>query len=131
MKFTSNTTFAFCLFILFSLNLSAATFTSAKSGNWNSSNTWVESGFPSSSDDIIILSGHIVTKNGSAYTHTGNITVLEGGELIAKTGNSSSGFTLMVVYFTFLVNFPYRFPTRISQFPEIVCFGGTRLRRFL
>ena len=52
----------------------------------------MESGTPGPSDDVIIQDGHVVTLNGGTYTHTGNITIHETGELIAKTGNSSKGF---------------------------------------
>lgn len=69
----------------------SATFISETTGNWNNDATWQGSGVPGVNDNVIILSGHIVTLNGTAYTHSGNIIINQGGELISKAGNSSAG----------------------------------------
>ncbi len=81
------------LFLCLHFMLSAATFNSGNSGDWNDTNTWLESGTPAAGDDIFIHDGHTVTLiQNSSYTHTGNITVYQNGTLVAKTGNNSSGF---------------------------------------
>ena len=81
------------LFLAMHFLLSAATFNSVQSGDWNDSNTWAESGTPSTGDDVFIHDGHsVMLDQKSSYTHLGDITVYENGTLIANTGNSSNGF---------------------------------------
>lgn len=93
MKKSNKTLALFCLLSLFHFCLTAATFNSAQSGNWNASNTWIEAGTPGANDNIIIHPNHKVMLSGNAYTHHGDITILENAELIANTGNNNNGFT--------------------------------------
>lgn len=73
--------------------LSAATFTSANTGSWKNSSTWNEAGTPAPGDDIYINAGHTISlSSNNAYTHTGNIIIYVGGELISDVGNSQEGF---------------------------------------
>ncbi len=53
----------FCTYavVVFSLNDSYAQITSAMSGNWSSSSTWIGGVVPDSTTDIIIASGHTIT----------------------------------------------------------------------
>ncbi|MEM9821777.1 MAG: Ig-like domain-containing protein [Bacteroidota bacterium] len=91
---------------------SATTFHSIQSGDWQSSDTWVESGSPSPNDDIVIHAGHRVELNGKAYTHRGNITILAGGELIANTGNYKKGFTFAGTAFHVFGRLSLPFPAK-------------------
>ena len=66
------------------------TFTSAQSGDWNDAATWGGGGFPSTSDDVIILSGHTVDC-GPSYSYCSNLTINFGGTL-----NLESNFGLWI-----------------------------------
>lgn len=78
-------------FFLFQFNASAATFTSAKSGNWFDATTWVEAGFPTASDDVLIADDHEVTITGGTYTFYGNIVIAEKAMLMVDAGDSDDG----------------------------------------
>ena len=66
------------------------TFTSAQSGDWNDAATWGGGGFPSTSDNVIILFGHTVDC-GPSYSYCSNLTVNFGATL-----NLESNFGLWI-----------------------------------
>lgn len=105
---------AILLFLLQFVNfhLSAATFISDRTGDWNDPTTWVEGSIPTTSDDIIIDATHVVTISGSAYTHTGNLTINAGGELIADTGDSAGGFIFKGGEFHVFGDLTFTFPDK-------------------
>jgi len=85
--------FILLLSLLFfgSFGVSALPFNSAQTGDWNTASTWVGGIVPSAGDDVNINAGHVVTMTGGTYTHTGNLTINTGGELIANVGNNENG----------------------------------------
>lgn len=60
----------------------AATFTSKATGDWSATGqtTWNETGSPGAADTVTINSGHVVDYDAD-FTHTGTITVNDGGTL--------------------------------------------------
>ena len=66
------------------------TFTSVQSGDWNDAATWGGGGFPSTSDNVVILSGHTVDC-GPSYSYCSNLTVNFGATL-----NLESNFGLWI-----------------------------------
>ncbi|MEM9823468.1 MAG: Ig-like domain-containing protein [Bacteroidota bacterium] len=105
------TLFTFLLFL--SLNkVSAATFHSTQTGDWNSPSTWVENNIPTASDEVFIESGHVITINGNAYTHTGNLTIRSGGELIVNCGDSSNALTFDGGFFHVYGHLTLTFPDK-------------------
>ncbi len=77
-------------FLSFNLTLSAATFTTAQSGNWYDENTWVEAGYPTASDDVILNSNHVVTITGATYTFYGSMVIEANAELLVDAGDSNN-----------------------------------------
>lgn len=87
---------------------SQTTITSATSGNWMQSSTWVGGTVPSAGDNAIIASGHTITLTAAVDITTGNLTVtgtlnLAGFDFtagsLAGAGNigSASGIPLVTV----------------------------------
>lgn len=80
------------LFVIIGYNSQALTITSAATGNWSAGATWVGGVAPSSTDNVIIASSHIITVNG-AYT-CANLTIGSSNNSptlrITTVGNSLS-----------------------------------------
>ena len=94
MKTLQKTTLSLIILISFCLSTNAQ-ISSASSGTWNSGTTWVGGVVPTSSDDVTILSPHIVT---IATTQTcDDLTVNSGATLNVQTGALlSSGHTVLI-----------------------------------
>lgn len=69
------------ILVSFQRNAVAATKTSTGNGNWNSNTTWSPSGVPSSSDDVIIASGHSPNLNIN-NAQCRSLTIQTNGTLI-------------------------------------------------
>ena len=80
----------FTITLFSNYHCSQTTFTSAQSGDWNDAVTWGGGGVPSTSDDVIILSGHTVDC-GPSFSYCSNLTVNFGGTL-----NLESNFGLWI-----------------------------------
>ena len=93
MKYFFYNTLLTFLFITSTSTIFAATIYSAQSGDWDDPTSWSPATVPSVTDEVIIRDGHIISKSGPSYTHQGNLTIRENGELISDAGNSSNGFT--------------------------------------
>lgn len=89
----------FTVFItLLHLQSIAVTKTTTGNGNWNSPSTWSPSGEPSSSDDVIITTGHTPNVNVSngqckSLTIQSGATILIGNSK-KLTINNTSGLTV-------------------------------------
>ncbi|MBU0672667.1 MAG: right-handed parallel beta-helix repeat-containing protein, partial [Candidatus Margulisbacteria bacterium] len=89
MKYLKLLIFVFVLF-LFASAVQAATITSAASGYWNDTGTWVGSVIPSSTDSIVISSGHeVLFDRNDSSTTCGPITVNSGGTLKFDSGTKT------------------------------------------
>ncbi len=68
-----------------SYQMAAGTVTSAGSGVWQATGTWVGGALPTASDNVVIASGHTVqdTCINSPYALCANLTVNSGGVLLA------------------------------------------------
>lgn len=105
------TTLVFML-AFFNLHLSAATFYSVQTGDWDNAATW-GGAIPAATDAVHINAGHVVTiDQNNSYTHQGNLTINVGGELIAKTGNSVDGFVFSGPEFHVFGTLTLPFPDR-------------------
>ena len=112
MKYFFYNTLLTFLFITSTSTIFAATIFSAQSGDWDDPTSWSPATVPSVTDEVIIEDGHIITKSGASYTHQGNITIRENGELISDAGNSSSGFTFDGGVFNVFGKLTLPFPDR-------------------
>ncbi len=90
--------FSICIFIgciSNTENTYATAISTAASGDWADPSTWSPAVIPSSSDDITIGAGHVITVRTDQFTH--NITVSSGGTLVwsgTKTLSISGAFTV-------------------------------------
>lgn len=78
---------AFCLLLL-SLALSAQTYTSVKTGNWNDPTVWDQGSVPTSAGNVVIAAGQTITVNITGaqcadltVSATGGLTVSAGDQL--------------------------------------------------
>jgi Secretion system C-terminal sorting domain/PKD-like domain len=77
--------------ILLSVALQAATITSnAVTGNWNNPGSWVGGNVPLPTDDVVIVSGAIITINGGA---TMNNLTINSGSFLTDNGNGTITIT--------------------------------------
>ena len=76
---------AFCLPFL-SLALSAQTYTSVKTGNWNDPTVWDQGAVPTASGDVVIAAGQTVTVNITG-AQCANLTVSATGGLTVSAGD--------------------------------------------
>ena len=74
--------------------LTAASFISAQTGNWNTGSTWVGGAVPSTNADVLIRDGHIVTLDVNASLNSLTIGVGSSGTL--HIGNDGTARTLTV-----------------------------------
>ncbi len=112
MKYFFYYTLLTFLFITNNTSIFAATIYSAQSGDWDDPSSWSPAVIPSVTDEIIIVDGHTITKDGAPYTHQGNITIRENGELIASAGNNANGFTFDGGIFNVFGKLTLPFPDR-------------------
>jgi hypothetical protein len=71
----------------------AANFTSAQTGNWNTGATWGVSGVPTANSNVTIATGHTITIDGDITVN--NIIVATGGILLI--GNDNTARTLNIL----------------------------------
>lgn len=68
--------------------------TSTGTGDWNTSGTWTPSGVPSATDNVTILSGHVVTASGAVTRDSGSTTTVNtGGTLAVGATYTNNGTT--------------------------------------
>lgn len=65
MKMIQNAAAIALFFVLNFTFVEASVVRSARSGNWNNTNTWVGSAVPQANDTIMVMSGHNVNVNGN------------------------------------------------------------------
>ncbi|WP_432672703.1 T9SS sorting signal type C domain-containing protein [Flavobacterium sp. SM2513] len=70
--------------------------TSITTGDWNTAATWTPSGVPSSSDNVTIASGHIVTATSSITRNSGTTTIVNAGGTLATAQNYINNGTTAV-----------------------------------
>jgi autotransporter-associated beta strand protein len=81
---------ALLVLFIYSGNLKAATITSAATGNWNATTTWVGGVAPTAADDVIIANGHTVTVTANASC----ISITFNGASATLTVNSGITLTM-------------------------------------
>ena len=88
LKFVTKTAITAIIVVFTQATSIAATITSAGSGNWNSTSTWIGSVVPGSADDVIIEEGHSVeiTDTRSAASVTIEVDVEASTTLDIQTG---------------------------------------------
>lgn len=93
-------------FLLVVPSINAQTIKSAKSGNWNDAATWEGGVLPTSTNDVVIATGHTVTvSTASTNQNCNNLTVEPGGFLTASgTNTASSGKMQLKVYGSSVIN---------------------------
>lgn len=94
-RFGISSVIVFLFILAASVSSKAATITSAASGNWSATATWSGGVVPTSSDSVIIASGHTVTVNAN-YTCLALAVVTGNSTTVTGTVSVSSGFTLTV-----------------------------------
>src|SRR6185503_6421741 len=91
MKLTTTIVYTLCMLLcLFSSHQLNAQ-TSAQSGAWNTTTTWVGGVVPGAAANVIIANGHTVTLDVSTTPNT--VTINSGGTLTQNTNGISLGST--------------------------------------
>lgn len=80
---------------LLTLDATAISRTSIKSGNWNNASCWSPSGTPAETDDVIISPNHLIIINSNCSVQ--NLTVSTGGKIKGLSNKSISISANLVV----------------------------------
>jgi len=89
--------------ILISSPIHAAIFTSVKSGNWSSGDTWNQSGaIPGPSDNVVIGELHIINIDANAFCY--DLTIDQGGTLELTVSETISVFHNTLIQGTFTIS---------------------------
>lgn len=83
------------LISLLSLKVNAATCTSTGTGNWSNTGTWSCSAVPTSSDDVVVASGHTITVDTNAVARSilvnaTGILNMSGSNILTVSQNTSA-----------------------------------------
>ena len=72
------------------LAVAQSTITSAQTGNWDATSTWVGGSIPSNGDNIVVDDGHDVTLNASGVS-INSVTIDAGASLIVDNALTITG----------------------------------------